>query len=53
VRTFAQTVLLVSLSAAALFAGDVPAPEIDASAGAAALALLGGGMLILRSRRKR
>lgn len=34
-----------------VFAGAVTAPEIDATTGAAALALLSGGMMILRSRR--
>lgn len=33
------------------FAGGPPVPEIDATTGAAALAVLSGGMLILRSRR--
>jgi hypothetical protein len=52
-RILTQAVLLASLSATALFAAAVQAPEIDASAGAAALALLGGGLLVIRSRRKR
>jgi hypothetical protein len=38
--------------ATALFAGTT-APEIDASTGAAAVALLSGGLLVLRARRKR
>jgi hypothetical protein len=38
--------------ATALMAG-ITAPEIDASAGAAALALLAGGVLVLRGRRKK
>jgi len=33
------------------FAGGVQVPEIDASTGAAALTLLSGGLLLLRSRR--
>ncbi len=33
------------------FAGNVIAPEIDASSGAAALALLSGGLVVLRARR--
>ncbi len=44
------SMMLLGLSGAAL-AGNVP--EIDASTGAAALGLLSGGMLILRSRRKK
>ena len=45
---------ILSLAAASFaFAGTVRAPEIDASAGAAALTLLAGGMLVLRSRRRR
>ena len=36
----------------ALFAG-VTAPEIDASTGASAVALLAGGILVLRGRRKK
>lgn len=36
--------------ASALMAG-VSAPEVDASTGAAALALLAGGVLVLRGRR--
>jgi len=34
------------------FAGTVAAPEIDASSGVAAIGLLSGGLLVLRSRRK-
>jgi hypothetical protein len=34
------------------FAGD-PTPEIDASTGAAAIALVSGGLMVLRSRRKK
>ena len=36
-----------------VFAGSAVAPEIDASSGAAALGLLSGGLLVLRSRRKK
>ena len=39
-------------SACFAFAGFVT-PEIDASSGAAAVALLSGGLLVLRSRRKK
>jgi hypothetical protein len=33
------------------FAGNAATPEIDASSGVAAVALLSGGMLVLRARR--
>jgi MYXO-CTERM domain-containing protein len=35
------------------FAGTAQVPEIDASSGVAALGLLSGGLLVLRSRRKK
>ena len=45
--------IVLSLSVAGVaFAGSGPVPEIDASTGVAALGLLGGGILILRSRKK-
>jgi len=42
------------LTASAAFAGTPPpaAPEIDPTMGIGALALLSGGLLLLRSRRK-
>ena len=43
--------LLMIASASFALAGQVSAPEIDAQSGAAALALLGGGLMVLRSRR--
>ena len=43
--------MLMLASASVAFALDVAAPEIDAQSGAAALALLGGGLMVLRSRR--
>lgn len=45
-------VILVASAAGFAFAG-LSAPEIDASSGVAALGLLAGGLLILRSRRKK
>lgn len=45
------TALLLS-TASFMFAGQVT-PEIDASSGSAAIALLSGGLLVLRSRRKK
>ena len=44
------TMVLLSTGGSA-FAGFAMVPEIDATTGAAALAVLSGGMLILRSRR--
>ena len=48
------SVLVLFLTASAAFAGTgaPPAPEIDPSLGIGALALLSGGLLLLRSRRK-
>jgi hypothetical protein len=43
--------LLIGCAGFAL-AGN-PTPEIDASSGVAAVTLLSGGLLVLRSRRKR
>ena len=47
------SVLILLLTASAAFAGSItPVPEIDPSMGIGALALLSGGLLLLRSRRK-
>ncbi len=47
------SVLVLLLTASSAFAGTVtPVPEIDPSIGVGALALLSGGLLLLRSRRK-
>ncbi len=47
------SVLILLLTASAAFAGaDGSAPEIDPGVGISALALLSGGLLLLRSRRK-
>jgi MYXO-CTERM domain-containing protein len=51
-RLIGITIILVSVATFA-FAGFVSAPEIDASSGVAALGLLSGGLLVLRSRRKK
>ena len=50
-RVLGLAVLLASLAGFA-FAGNV-SPEIDASSGVAALGLLTGGVIVLRSRRKK
>ena len=47
-----STMLLLSAGRSA-FASVAPVPEIDATTGAAALALLAGGILVLRSRRNK
>jgi uncharacterized protein (TIGR03382 family) len=49
-RILGLTILVMGM-ATALFAGNT-SPEIDASTGAAAVALLSGGILVLRARRK-
>jgi LPXTG-motif cell wall-anchored protein len=46
-------VLILLLTASVAFAGaPAAAPEIDPGTGISALALLSGGLLLLRSRRK-
>jgi hypothetical protein len=50
-KSIGLTMVLLSIAGTA-FAGT-GVPEIDASTGTAALALLSGGMLILRTRRNR
>jgi LPXTG-motif cell wall-anchored protein len=50
-KVLGMAIMLASVASFA-FAG-VSAPEIDASAGAAAIGLLTGGLLVLRSRRKK
>ena len=42
----------LATAASHAFAGAVVSPEIDASSGTAAVGLLAGGLLILRSRKK-
>ncbi len=49
----AGMMLLLAAMAMIASAQVAPVPEIDASSGASALALLSGGLLILRSRRKK
>ncbi len=49
-KLFGMLLCLAAVSGMA-FAGTI-APEIDPASGAAALALLGGGLLVLRARRK-
>ena len=47
-----ELALILTVTACVALAGNVTAPEIDASAGAAAITLLAGGLLVLRSRRR-
>jgi hypothetical protein len=51
-KTFATLALLVGTATFAL-AGDNRVPEIDGNAAVAAVALISGGMLVLRARRKK
>jgi MYXO-CTERM domain-containing protein len=51
-RVIGMAIVLATVATFA-FAGSVQTPEIDASSGVAALGLLSGGLLILRSRRKK
>ena len=44
--------VLMGMSVSA-FATPFPVPEIDASTGASAVALLSGGLMVIRSRRKK
>ena len=44
--------ILILLSIPALALAGTPAPEIDLSAAPAGLVLLGGALVVLRSRRK-
>jgi hypothetical protein len=44
--------MLMLASTSLMLAGTQNAPEINAQSGAAALALLSGGLMILRSRKK-
>jgi len=43
--------MAISMSATAFGRVDLDVPEIDASMGGSALALISGGLLVLRSRR--
>jgi hypothetical protein len=45
--------LMMVGASSAVLAGVFVAPEIDASTGASALAILAGGILVLRARRKK
>jgi uncharacterized membrane protein HdeD (DUF308 family) len=47
------TILLLIGMAGFAFAGQVTVPEIDAATGVGALALLSGGLLVIRARKKR
>jgi len=51
-KFFGLTLLLVGAASFA-FAGSVAAPEIDGTTAASAIVLLSGGLLVLRSRRKK
>jgi hypothetical protein len=51
-RLIGLTVLLMGVAGYAL-AGTPAVPEIDASSGAAAVALIAGGILVLKGRRRK
>jgi len=51
-KVLGMVLLIVGVSSA-LMAGTITVPEIDASTGASAVAILAGGILVLRSRRKK
>ncbi len=52
-KILALALLMIGTSAACLAGATGSVPEIDASSGAAAIALLAGGLLVIRSRRKK
>jgi len=45
--------LIMGASSAVMAAGVIISPEIDVSTGIAAVAILAGGILVLRGRRKK
>ena len=45
--------LMIVGASSALMAGTPAVPEIDASTGASAIAIIAGGILVLRARRKK
>ena len=47
------SMVLLSVGGSAFAGTSISVPEIDATTGAAALAVLSGGMMILRSRRNK
>jgi len=51
-KVFGITLMIIGASSA-LMAGVATVPEIDASTGASAVAILAGGILVLRARRKK
>lgn len=52
-RTLIWNVSLICAASSAAFAAVRTTPEIDANTGIAALGLLGGAVLVIRSRRNR
>jgi hypothetical protein len=51
-KTIALMILIGAISMP-LLAGDFPAPEIDGASSAAAIGLIGGAVLLIRSRWKK
>jgi len=52
-KTVGMFLLLIGLTGAAFATSTDPVPEIDASVGVNALAMVGGACLIVRARKKR
>jgi hypothetical protein len=52
-RVFGMAILVASVAGFAFAGAQRIVPEIDATTGVAALGLISGGLLILRSRRKK
>lgn len=52
-RIVGMALLLVGVAGFAFGGFTLNAPEIDASSGGSAIALLSGGLLIIRARRKK
>jgi hypothetical protein len=52
-KLFALMLLVVGSSAVAMATPPLAIPEVDPASGASALALIAGGLLILRSCRKK
>lgn len=51
-RLIGWTILLMGVTGCALAGGTSSSPEIDASSAVAAVALISGGMLVLKTRRR-
>jgi hypothetical protein len=52
-RSFAAALILTSMMALPVLAGNLVAPEIDSYSATAAMGLIGGAVLLIRSRKKK